>query len=307
MSTKDTFPAQPPATFSPGDQVVTPDGREATVRHMDPADRDFYRVPEGSVVVRPDGEPDDVHYPASDLRRSDKGRVHDVAEAERMAHAVETEWAPVVPDPHSVEYARALTGCGPEPDDRRADVAPAADLGMWPMPRSPKPCPKCARVYKTRNAMFEHIQAKHSEPEASDAESDGTPQTDTETAGTSEPEPVNRSHNRRAYIYTNPVLAAADHLIEEAEHTGLVDRGIRTGLSIALDEAHTDILAILTNGGDPGQQLDLIRLAIIGADPDRLSRSPAAVGERENQPGLEREECAKALVHARNAKTEETR
>jgi len=44
----------------------------------------------------------------------DAGRVQDVAEAERLAYAVEDEWAPVVPDPYSVEYARALTG--PEPE-----------------------------------------------------------------------------------------------------------------------------------------------------------------------------------------------
>lgn len=38
----------------------------------------------------------------------DDGRVHDVAEAERQAYVVEAEWAPVVPDPHAVDYARAL-------------------------------------------------------------------------------------------------------------------------------------------------------------------------------------------------------
>lgn len=46
----------------------------------------------------------------------DAGRIHDVTEAERLAYAVEDEWAPVVPDPYSVEYARALTGPGPEPE-----------------------------------------------------------------------------------------------------------------------------------------------------------------------------------------------
>lgn len=46
------------------------------------------------------------------VRSADDGRVHDVVEAERQAYAVEAEWAPVVPDPYFVEYARALTGRG---------------------------------------------------------------------------------------------------------------------------------------------------------------------------------------------------
>lgn len=49
------------------------------------------------------------------VRSADDGRVHDPVEAERQAYAVEAEWtpwAPVVPDPYFVEYARALTGRG---------------------------------------------------------------------------------------------------------------------------------------------------------------------------------------------------
>lgn len=56
------------------------------------------------------------------IEAADDGRVHDPVEAERQAYAVEAEWAPVVPDPYFVEYARALTGRAPEPEGEPADI-----------------------------------------------------------------------------------------------------------------------------------------------------------------------------------------